>query len=219
MGRGEWGARIMDMDFPAAHSMDTEWFAVDAKGHVGVFFSCENGAIPHVCERNTLVYELLDHLRGRPAEEGAYDSGGDIVEGTRHGLFSYVYLDDWDLGVYMPYEIRERPTTALHVDQLPPRWRKLVKGVQFAKCAFTTDDMIQPADHIECVFWTDTAWFLSGDRRTVRCVGGPTEEFAAYCRQLRQEHPELIQNLIFEGVEDEPPAKPKPKPRRKKKDR
>jgi hypothetical protein len=33
-------------DYPAAHSMDTDWFAVDADGHVGVFESGEGGAVP-----------------------------------------------------------------------------------------------------------------------------------------------------------------------------
>ena len=33
-------------DFPAAHSMDTEWFAVDEHGRVGRFDSGEDGAVP-----------------------------------------------------------------------------------------------------------------------------------------------------------------------------
>jgi hypothetical protein len=35
------------VDFPAAHSMDTEWFAVDAEGNVGLFDSSEDGAVPN----------------------------------------------------------------------------------------------------------------------------------------------------------------------------
>jgi hypothetical protein len=33
-------------DFPAAHSMDTTWFAIDADGYVGIFDSSEGGAVP-----------------------------------------------------------------------------------------------------------------------------------------------------------------------------
>ncbi|MCA8997796.1 MAG: hypothetical protein KDA80_12445, partial [Planctomycetaceae bacterium] len=33
-------------DFPAAHSMDTTWFAVDADGHIGAFETEENGWVP-----------------------------------------------------------------------------------------------------------------------------------------------------------------------------
>jgi hypothetical protein len=34
------------VDFPAAHSMDTEWFAVDGEGKVAVFRTFEDGPIP-----------------------------------------------------------------------------------------------------------------------------------------------------------------------------
>jgi hypothetical protein len=34
------------IDFPAAHSMDTTWFAIDADGCVGIFSSDEGGAVP-----------------------------------------------------------------------------------------------------------------------------------------------------------------------------
>jgi hypothetical protein len=33
-------------DFPAAHSMDTTWFAIDADGYVGILNSGEGGAMP-----------------------------------------------------------------------------------------------------------------------------------------------------------------------------
>ncbi|MBW4621329.1 MAG: hypothetical protein KME17_18465 [Cyanosarcina radialis HA8281-LM2] len=34
-------------DYPAAHSMDTDWFAVDVEGNLGFFSSSEGGAVPH----------------------------------------------------------------------------------------------------------------------------------------------------------------------------
>lgn len=34
-------------EFPAAHSMDTDWFAVDADGNIGIFDSGEEGAVPY----------------------------------------------------------------------------------------------------------------------------------------------------------------------------
>ena len=37
---------MSDNDFPAAHSMDTFWFAVDADGHAAVSSSGEAGAVP-----------------------------------------------------------------------------------------------------------------------------------------------------------------------------
>jgi hypothetical protein len=48
-------------DFPAAHSMDTEWFAVDEHGRVGRFESGEDGAVP------------LDAATGRGPSDGTLD--------------------------------------------------------------------------------------------------------------------------------------------------
>lgn len=36
-----------ERDFPAAHSMDTEWFAIDEQGHVGHFETGEAGSVPN----------------------------------------------------------------------------------------------------------------------------------------------------------------------------
>jgi hypothetical protein len=54
-------------DFPAAHSMDTTWFAIDADGCVGIFNSDENGAVPKdltgfTSETIDFKYELADIL-------------------------------------------------------------------------------------------------------------------------------------------------------------
>ena len=55
------------MDFPAAHSMDATWFAVDRDGHVGLFTCGEEGAVP-TTEVNDFqrdigaVLEALDRL-------------------------------------------------------------------------------------------------------------------------------------------------------------
>jgi hypothetical protein len=35
------------LDYPAAHSMDTEWFGIDANGNIAIFDSGEGGAIPN----------------------------------------------------------------------------------------------------------------------------------------------------------------------------
>jgi hypothetical protein len=58
----------MARDLPAAHSMDTHWFAVDAEGKVALFVSHEAGAVPEVWQGeqdggDTLVQGL--HAAGR----------------------------------------------------------------------------------------------------------------------------------------------------------
>src|SRR4051812_22138812 len=42
-----FGAAMDALDYPAAHSMDTSWFAVDEDGRVARFESSEDGAVPN----------------------------------------------------------------------------------------------------------------------------------------------------------------------------
>jgi hypothetical protein len=68
-------------DFPAAHSMDTTWFAIDADGYVGIFNSSEGGAVPtdlpSFAEIENIIEfngELLDILLGDRQKLFEYDS-------------------------------------------------------------------------------------------------------------------------------------------------
>lgn len=53
----------MDADYPAAHSMDTVWFAVDADGHVAVFRTGEAGAVPVEAFAGDEAYQVETRLR------------------------------------------------------------------------------------------------------------------------------------------------------------
>jgi hypothetical protein len=59
-------------DFPAAHSMDTTWFAIDADGCVGIFSSGEGGAVP---EDLTQVANNTSEFEGDLLELLAKDNG------------------------------------------------------------------------------------------------------------------------------------------------
>jgi hypothetical protein len=48
------------VDFPAGHSMDTDWFAVDKDGNIAVFDSGEDGAVPIEIESQTHRFELFE---------------------------------------------------------------------------------------------------------------------------------------------------------------
>lgn len=52
-------------DFPAAHSMDTTWFAVDRDGRVALFSTGEAGAVPLGAGENDEMYAFLS---ARPAK-------------------------------------------------------------------------------------------------------------------------------------------------------
>jgi hypothetical protein len=68
-------------DWPAAHSMDTTWFAVDRCGHVGIFESGEEGA---VADGAPDAYEIFDEPF-RPGElRWALDRSKHFVWGA-HG--------------------------------------------------------------------------------------------------------------------------------------
>jgi hypothetical protein len=61
-------------DFPAAHSMDTAWFAVDRDGHVAVFDTGESGAVPTTAYLGEDHWGMLDDLRARlPKTDVIYD--------------------------------------------------------------------------------------------------------------------------------------------------
>jgi hypothetical protein len=53
---------IKMQDFPAAHSMDTEWFAIDADGNIGIFDSGEGGAVPTSNNFNPCKIDGVDDL-------------------------------------------------------------------------------------------------------------------------------------------------------------
>lgn len=67
----------MDADYPAAHSMDTEWFAVDQDGRVGYFTSGEAGAVPVEALQGSRANALLTRLANAlPRSEVLHDRQG-----------------------------------------------------------------------------------------------------------------------------------------------
>lgn len=44
--RNQATTQFPDVDYPAAHSMDTDWFALDQHGNVGLFSTSDWGAVP-----------------------------------------------------------------------------------------------------------------------------------------------------------------------------
>jgi hypothetical protein len=199
----------MDVDYPAAHSMDTEWFAVDHDGQVALFRSGENGSVPDGAPQGD-IDALLKALGGkRTLGEMDYDWDEAFPELARLGL--HVYEDDsqWFSG---PYVRTHRPERPLHVDQLPPQLREQVKVVRFDDLRFVDKDVLQPCDHAEGFAWPPA--YLSEDRQTVRPVPGEEAEFRQAMERMRQEYPEEYEKYRIEGLEE----KPNPRKRRRKGD-
>jgi hypothetical protein len=73
----------MDADFPAAHSMDTTWFAVDKDGRVGYFESGEAGAVPIDALQGELAVSMVTRLANAlPRSEVLHDRQGRLRPGA-----------------------------------------------------------------------------------------------------------------------------------------
>ena len=83
----------MDADFPAAHSMDSCWFAVDRDGHVGYFRTGEAGAMPYDGVTGEAAERLVARLAGAaPPAEVIFDPRGHVLPGRDRGFDHMVQL-------------------------------------------------------------------------------------------------------------------------------
>jgi hypothetical protein len=188
----------MEGDYPAAHSMDTTWFAIDARGQIAAFETGEPGHIP-----DTESYDLFDTLY--TLYFGPYDwdanDGWDPEEWARRlGITFYSYPDDYSLLV-LPYERTVQPTVPLHVDQLPPGMREKCRAVHFDQLRFDQTETVQPLEFFPCVYWdeSDRPAYLAADGVTIRSVPGREGEFAEFVRRFQEEAPDEAAQWRFEG--------------------
>jgi hypothetical protein len=71
--RPRYSARVTD--FPAAHSMDTAWFAIDNDGNVALFETGESGAVPEEAYTDD-AYSMQDEVRALPSNGFKFDPQG-----------------------------------------------------------------------------------------------------------------------------------------------
>src|SRR5262245_21307342 len=131
----------MRKDYPAAHSMDTCWFAVDAVGQVAVFETGEPGHVPEG-EGNNLLNELYRLFVGKnPTDEE--DWMPEDRRAAALGVYFFSYPDDYGMLAVL-YRRQGVPGTPLHIDQLPVRMRDRCKDVGLARLRFDQCEVIQP---------------------------------------------------------------------------
>jgi hypothetical protein len=192
----------MQPDYPAAHSMDSVWFAVDADGHVAAFITGEDGHIPS--EGNGgygwEVLEEMEQLTGKP------DSDDDEMDFrcTKLGLFCYDF--GWGGELVEPYARTAVPGEPLHVEQLPPTLRQRVSQTAFPAICFLRAEHIQPFesyDDCEGYNTDDMTSYLCADGKTVKPIPGAEEFFQEWVKQWREENPDAADRFVFEGP---PPA-------------
>src|SRR5262245_26336869 len=116
-------------DYPAAHSMDTLWYAVDVNGAVAFFDSGEAGPVPKSATRrgNGDVPRLVRILGGDCDDD--FDKHEAFQAAVDRGVYVYEVIT-WECDFLDTYERIGVPKRPLHLDQLPPKLRKNV-----AKCA------------------------------------------------------------------------------------
>jgi len=148
-----------DCDYPAAHSMDTTWFAVDRDGFVAMLVTNEEGALPLASQEDQgdgmeFLEDLSAHT-GRELQLGDYEFP--LPESL--GLFGY----EWPLGEFpegcelsedelcdmqesdglpSPYKRSAVPTAPLKIDDLPPNLQKKLKGLVFSEVSFAAEDFL-----------------------------------------------------------------------------
>ncbi len=194
----------MEPDYPAAHSQDTNWFAVDSAGHVAFFESGEEGHVPEGVVDSGEIHDLWQ-LRHPDQTTVSYWRLSREQLANEIGVYCYDY--DGELRIHIaPYRLMGAPKTALHVDQLSPSLRQHCKQVRFETIVFSQTELIQPLEWFPCVCWYQDSRiaYLASDGKTVRPISGMEDRFADFCRQFREEHPEQAKDMIFEGPKDEP---------------
>jgi hypothetical protein len=174
----------MDFDYPAAHSMDTAFYAVDKDGHVALFSTGAGGAVPtdaYLPDDGDVWAEISQEVRealGFPAGEDLYH----VELPAGNGLFVYE-TGPFDECLVDRYERKRKPRRPLHLDQLPPDVRQAVAGMRFATLDFNKTKVFQPVELTECSTW-DPA-YLTGDGKTVKPVPGREEEYAEFIEEGR----------------------------------
>jgi hypothetical protein len=208
--------------------MDTEWFAVDRDGHVGVFVTGENGHAPqgmNSYDPGAAHYDLLDWCLppASPAGVPEYDAREMAAELARVGAFYFYYeafefpygwaprtlqdvpfygrygLTYWNFTA--PYIRAALPADLLHVDQLPPDLRKRARRHRFTAVSFAEREYVQPTAYLACDGWgySTRLAYLADDGKTFRPMPGREGEFSRFHREFLAADPRRAEWFVFDG--------------------
>ena len=115
-----------DPDYPAAHSMDTTWFAVDRDGRVACLMSWESGAVPEAaCLEPGEGDRLLEEFRSASEHrsEVVYGLDGMLIPG----------LEPQGQHIWQPgWAARDGPEVLMFLASLDPVRDELASGLAVA---------------------------------------------------------------------------------------
>jgi hypothetical protein len=181
-------------DYPAAHSMDSAWYAVDERGQVALFQPGMDGASPFHDGRiqpERVATAILSMVGSRPDEteedlENRVERDVDAAHASS-GLYVYTYPeDDWSEQflntVALPYRLTHQPDQPLHVDQLPPNVRAEMESISLPGVHFGGGAVVQPVGVASGVPWysytAELSAYLDLDGVTVRVIPGREDHFS-----------------------------------------
>jgi hypothetical protein len=205
-------------DYPAAHSMDTDWFAVDGAGQVGLFQSGPDGAYPsdaygggslHDGVSGPDLNDILHQLRA--GQQDADPDDWEVDGFVQAGLYVFESSDGEHLSppveihenfLAFPYTLTHRPDHPLHIGQLSPRLVALLRAVRLPASRFGTTPTVQPARQVSGSTWYSYSGvllaYLDEDGITIRPIPGQEDHFADYCRDLLADFPEDMARLVLD---------------------
>jgi hypothetical protein len=191
----------MDEDFPAAHSMDSTWFAVDQKGQVGLFCTGEDGFAPSGAS-DPPSDDILEMLRAL----GGADESADWVEACGEQgfyVFDYTYPPaGLEENVLAPYVATRAPARPLHVNQLPAKARAWCSEIRFTSATFGAGPF-QPIEHTACEWeaWaSDACAYLNADGTVLWPIPGMEEDYRELIENCANELREGLQGVRVEGL-------------------
>ena len=212
---------MSEVDYPAAHSMDSCWFAVDLDGNVAMFDTGEGGALPvgdyplggeaggyedDAMEGGLLLAAALLTLARDDAELAALLPGNEDtlfevvesgfwemdLEGARLLQAAGVFFYDCDEGYAAPYARSGPVPTPIPLDRLPDRVRARF-GEKRLPVRFAQDAWVQPGEHGPVESWTQVWVDRQGEVHPTD--GGSAKDV----EQLRAEIPDVWSPRELEG--------------------
>lgn len=160
----------MSDDFPAAHSADTFWFAVDKDGHVAFFFSGEAGAVPKKAlqSQDASILKTLAPGKDVPLDPFGYPDPVSL------GFYHYELGDEYDNWIAGLYRRSDPPKEAFTVKDLPEKLQSQVLTCTLTNISFEQATRIQPIEHVPCFAWEST--YITSDGLVKALPGNPIDE-------------------------------------------
>jgi hypothetical protein len=161
-------------DYPAAHSMDTAWFAIDRDGCVALFWSGDTGLVPASACFGELAADLHEALDAEVRASREQSGGLPVSEPFRYRSAGGALA--------VPYERSPEPRQPMRAAELPKAVAAIAVRVEGS---FAQTPALQPAELWECRGW-EPGW-VSLDGAAVRPWSGREAELAEQERWARRE--------------------------------